>query len=324
MHVFYAPHAVIGRRPRHGAVRATGRLVWVRGAAQVRLVRILVTGATGFVGWNVARDLASRGHEVIAAHHARAPEPSLAAAWWRFSLEAPALPPALDAVVHCAAIATVKGCGDDPARAERVNVEASRALAAECTARAIPLVLTSTDLVFDGARAPYREDDEARPTHVYGATKLRAERAVLEHDPRHVVLRLALVVGAHAGRPGGFLSWLVQGLSEGRPTPLYTNQVRTPLFVGDVAAVAEAACARRLAGGVYHLGSGPPRTREQIGRVVARVLALSDDAIVPTALPRPPDAPVDDCSLDTTKIERALGVRLTPLEDALVRTKTEL
>lgn len=286
-------------------------------------MRIFVTGAAGFVGWNVARDLAARGHEVIAAHHARPLDPSLPVRGWPLSLEAPQLPEAIDAIVHCAAIATVKGCDDDPARAERVNVDGSRRLAELSTARGIPLVLASTDLVFDGTQPPYREHDVARPTHTYGATKLRAEQAVRAVDARHVVLRLALVVGAHAGAPGGFLSWLVTGLREGRATPLYTNQVRTPLFVGDVAPIAEAACARRLAGGVYHLGSGPPRTREQIGRVVARVLGLSDAAIVPTHLALD-GREADDCTLDTQKIERALGVRFTPLEDALVRVREEM
>lgn len=276
-------------------------------------MRIFVTGATGFVGGNVARDLAALGHAVVPGRR-----PSL-------TLEAPTIPEAVDAVVHCAAIASVAACDADPARAESINVTGSRTLAEEAARRGIPLVLTSTDLVFDGGAAPYGEDAPTSAPTLYGQTKARAERAVLDADPGHVVLRLALVVGAHDGAPGGFLAWLVDALRTRRPTALYTNQVRAPLFVGDVAPVAHAAVTRRLAGGVYHLASERGVTREDVGRAVARAFALPDDAIVPTALDRGPTLPaLDDCTLDASKVRRALGIAFTPLDQALARVRAAL
>jgi dTDP-4-dehydrorhamnose reductase len=271
-----------------------------------RPVRIFVTGATGLVGENVARDLAARGHEIIAATRAT------------FTLEAPSIPDAVDGVVHCAAITSVAACEADPVRAVALNVHATAWLAREAAQRRIPLVFTSTDLVFDGSRAPYAEDAEPCPPTHYGRTKVDAERAVLDTDERHSVLRLALVVGARRGQPGGFLEWLVRGLRERTPTPLYVNQRRTPLFVGDVAPIAEAALAGRLRG-THHLASGESLSREAIGRAVARAFDLDDEAIVATVLEREARfAPIDDCALDTRKL-RALGFAFTPLDRALTQ-----
>jgi len=273
-------------------------------------VRIFVTGATGFVGENVARDLAARGHEVIGATRET------------FMLEAPTIPD-VEAVVHCAAIATVKDCEADPARAVRLNVDATRTLAREAARRGIPLVFTSTDLVFDGGDAPYAEDAPTSAPTLYGRTKADAERAVLEASADHAVLRLALVVGAHGGAPGGFLRWLVQGLRDRVRLPLYVNQRRAPLYAADIAPVVELVVDRRL-GGIHHLASERSLTREAIGRSAARAFDLPDDAIVPTTLDRGPDLPsVDDCALDTRAL-RARGVTFTPLETALAFVRDRL
>ncbi|MFO0682580.1 MAG: sugar nucleotide-binding protein [Sandaracinus sp.] len=287
-------------------------------------MRILVTGGTGFVGANVARDLARSGHEVIATRHARAPVAIPGVAWEPLSLETPALPAHVEAVVHCAAIATVSACEADPARAERVNVEGTRRLALETAARGIPFVLASTDLVFDGSAPPYAERDVPTPASIYAHTKARAERAALEAHPHAHVLRLALVVGAHLDRAGGFLAWTLDALREGRALPLYTSQRRTPLFVGDVANVAEAACARRLAPGIYHLASEQTFTREEIGRLVARTFGLPEDAIVPTPFTRAGTLVTDDTTLRIDALRAAIGFSPTPLAEALSRVRRSL
>lgn len=287
-------------------------------------MRVLVTGGTGFVGANVAADLARRGHAVRATHHTRSPSALEGVSWAPLSLESPSLPADVDAVVHCAAIATVRACDDDPARAERVNVDATRQLAAAAAARGIPFVLASTDLVFDGSAPPYAESDPPTPASTYAATKARAERAAIEARAGAVVLRLALVVGAHGERAGGFLAWTLEALRARRPLPLYTTQRRTPLYVGDVAAVAEAACTGRLAPGTYHLASDRAFSREEIGRLVARTFALSDDVIVPTPFTRGGAVVADDTTLRIDALRAAIGFSPTPLEVALERVRAAI
>ena len=262
-------------------------------------MRVFVTGASGFVGENVARDLAALGHLVVPGRREDG-----------FTLESPVLPE-VDAVVHCAAIASVKACADDPARAEQLNVVATRTMAREAARRGIPFVFTSTDLVFDGTRAPYDASGTPNATSVYGRTKIDAEHHVLEAD--QIVLRLALVVGAHRGRPGGFLSWMLAALAAREPVPLYTNQIRTPLWVGDIARAIDVVLGERLHG-IHHLASATPHTREAIGRLAARTFGLSEESIVPTALDQG-----DDCTLIASP-----DFSFTPLETALVWTRDRI
>src|SRR5439155_22300812 len=84
-----------------------------------------------------------------------------------------------DAVIHAGARARIADCHRDPDHAYRVNTAGSGTLAELSATAGARLLLVSTDLVFDGERAPYREEDPTAPTSVYGLTTSAAETAVL-------------------------------------------------------------------------------------------------------------------------------------------------
>ena len=90
----------------------------------------------------------------------------------------------LAGVLHPAAYTAVDKAEEEPDLAERVNALAPRLVAAACQRRGIPMVLVSTDFVFDGARRlPYLPEDQPAPHSVYGRTKLRGELAAHEAHP---------------------------------------------------------------------------------------------------------------------------------------------
>ena len=87
-------------------------------------------------------------------------------------------------VIHTAAYTAVDKAEEEEGLALKINGDACRILAARCAALEIPLVLISTDFVFDGqSDRPYREDDTTNPLSAYGRTKLAGERAALEAHP---------------------------------------------------------------------------------------------------------------------------------------------
>ena len=146
--------------------------------------RILVTGATGQLGAYLVRELVARGFDVVAWGHTR-PAKVFGVPAQPVDLTNPhdltaafrnARP---NVVIHAAAMSAVSDCARDPARAEAVNTRATGALADLCDGARARLVFVSTDLVFDGERAPYCETDDPAPLSVYGRTKGAAERAVL-------------------------------------------------------------------------------------------------------------------------------------------------
>lgn len=160
------------------------------------MIRVLVTGAGGQVGADVARALRSRA-EVIALDRAgldlARPE-----AIERCVREArPGL------IVNAAAYTAVDRAESEPDLAHAVNARAPGILGAEAKRCGALLVHYSTDYVFDGTkRGPYVETDPTAPLGVYGASKLEGERAVAASGCAHVILRTSWV---YAPRGRNFL-----------------------------------------------------------------------------------------------------------------------
>jgi dTDP-4-dehydrorhamnose reductase len=286
---------------------------------------ILLTGASGLLGSYLLCLLVERGLPVVAWSGSRAGElfgvplhpvdlTDSAALTAAFQTVRPAL------VFHTAALARVADCHRDPERARQVNAGASAELARLCAASGARLVHVSTDLVFDGEHAPYREEDPVAPLSVYGRTKAEAEQAV-QAMPGNVVVRVSLLLGPSLVGKTGFFEEQVTALRGGRKVPLFEDEWRTPL---DLASAAEGllAIGQSEVGGLLHLGGWERWSRLEIGRQLAGLLGLAEEGIVavrrefaPAAEPRPPDV-----SLDSSRFRGLFpGVADLPLSAALAR-----
>lgn len=225
-------------------------------------MRILVTGASGQLGPYVVDELVRRGHDVVAwsgtssgqvAGVSLSPvdltdESAIDRAWSETAVEV---------VIHLAAQAKPADAFRDPEHTRRVNVDATAALADQSVRWGSKLVFTSTDLAFDGENAPYSEDRDACATSVYAQSKFQAERIVLEHADRPVVVRTALMFGPSRFGAPNFFDQQVAALRAGDLPKLFHDEYRTPLALCTAAAgLAEAA--EVDATGLYHLG-GPER-----------------------------------------------------------------
>jgi len=220
-------------------------------------------------------------------------------------------------IIHTAARSRAEEVRIDPKTAWEVNVAATRRLAQWCAARQRRLVLTSTDLVFDGTRAWNREDDPAVPVLEYGRTKRAAESAVLEL-PRGLVVRLSLLFGpSHAGRPV-YYDRTLAALARGEPETFFVDEFRTPL---DLATAAEALArlAASEARGLVHLAGSERMSRFELIRRVAAALGFDGGLVqgnrqsdAPSPEPRPADV-----SLDTERLVCLLpGLRRPTVEQA--------
>jgi len=160
-----------------------------------------------------------------------------------------------DVVFNATAYNRVDAAETKPERAFAVNANAPRAIArAACAAGAL-LVHVSTDYVFDGASTrPYREDDEARPLSVYGASKLAGESHVLASGAEHLVVRTSGLLGrgGSAQKGGSFVDRILEQARAGKPLRVVADQVFAPTFAGELAD-ALVALARSRARGLYHV-----------------------------------------------------------------------
>jgi dTDP-4-dehydrorhamnose reductase len=184
-----------------------------------------------------------------------------------------------DVVVHTAALAGVSDCFRDPQRAACINTRGSAILAELAHRAKVPLVHVSTDMVFDGEHAPYREEDAAVPVSVYGRTKAEAERAVLAY-PRNTVVRLPLLFGPTQTDQPSFFDQQFLALRKRQRISLFYDEWRTPLSLL-VAARALLVLAASGPFGLLHVG-GPERlSRLEMGQKLAAFLGCDPGAIEP-------------------------------------------
>ncbi len=283
--------------------------------------RILITGASGFLGGHLCRVAAQEG-EVVGAFHLHDSVPKDALAVQMDLQEETALRKRLEEIdpqilVH-AAVMQVDACEHNPELAERINVQASRSIAEWCARRRRRLVYISSDLVFDGAKGNYREIDVAQPVMIYGKTKLAAEQEVLRTCSSACVARLPLMYGFPvAGGSNFFLSMLAR-LQRGESSPVFHDQYRTPGLVNNLAAaVWELACSDYR--GIMHLAGATRCSRYEFARSVCRFANLNEALLQPvsmfeTALPAPRP---QDVSLDCSLANSVLHTKLLEVEKGL-------
>lgn len=269
-------------------------------------MRLLITGASGQLGAYLLRELSGRGFSTAAWSGSRSSElfgfhltpidltgrAGVAAA---FRAARP------DVVIHGAALSSVARCHREPILAEAVNVGGTRLLAelaAEARAR---LLYISTDLVFDGQRGGYREEDTPNPLSIYGRTKLFAEDSIRRYE-RGLVLRVSLLFGPSLiGRPS-FFDQQVTALRQRQLCTLFNDEWRTPLSLLTVAR-ALIVLAESDHVGVLHLGGSERMTRLEMGRRLSAVLGADASVIMPARrddVPAPEPRP-RDVSLDSSR-----------------------
>jgi len=153
-------------------------------------------------------------------------------------------------------------------------------------------------MVFDGLKAPYREDDPVCPINAYGEQKAEAERLVLERNPEALICRMPLMFGEAGPVAKSFVQSMARAMKEGREIALFTDEYRTPVSGRDAASGIFLGLLK--ARGVLHLG-GPERiSRYEFGKLLRDVLKVPGAKLapciqqsVPLPAPRPPDVSFD-------------------------------
>ncbi|MCU0508826.1 MAG: SDR family oxidoreductase [Anaerolineae bacterium] len=294
--------------------------------------KLLITGVSGYVGRAVAPPAAAAFASVTGTYHRHAPAASPEGVTLTPAAieEIPALIRALrpDVVLHTAAAWRT----EEEARA--VIVEGTRGIALACAETGVRLVHLSTDLVFDGERGPYAEDDPPAPVNFYGAAKAEAERIVAEvfsradegrpSTPFHsaqdgpalprgaVIVRTSLVTCFDPPDPRT-APVLAALRGEAAAVTLFTDEYRCPVRTEDLAA-ALIELAQSDFAGVLHV-AGPERlSRYELGLRIAAYYGLNPAAGIRPGLSSDSGmARPRDCSLRIDLARRVLRASLHPL-----------
>lgn len=276
--------------------------------------RILVTGASGFLGRQVVD--AFRGDHPVSAQGFRRADGLLACDLRErgqvLALLAAAAP---DWIIHCSAYREPDFCELNPAEAGRLNVDSTRHLV-EGMPAGCRLLFISSDYVFDGTRPPYREADPTAPVNEYGRTKVRGEQLALAR-PGNLVVRIPVLVGPDPEGVRGFVTQMVDEVRAGLPRVVDHVLVRCPTATRDVAQAVRFLVGRGEPG-VWHASAPFAGTRYELTCEVARQLGLDAAHLTPSreVIPRAARRPVD-ASLDSTRLRSAGFNGLRGLPDML-------
>ena len=192
------------------------------------MIRILLLGRTGQVGWELNRSLLPLG-EVVALSRAEAdfsrPE----------SLRQIVRNAGAQIIVNAVAYTAVDKAESEEPAAYLVNADAPAVLAEEANRSNAMLVHYSTDYVFDGTKPePYAEDDKPNPINAYGRTKLAGEQNIQNSGCRHLILRTSWV---YSSRGQNFVKTILRLAQHREELRIVADQVGTPTsarFIADV------------------------------------------------------------------------------------------
>ena len=281
---------------------------------------MLVTGASGFLGWNIIQR--AKNHWEIFGVCLNHPADISGVKILRTDITRyqelkkiffDIMP---DAVIHTAAISDPNTCQQNPEKSRMINTDAAIHLAGLCAKVDIPFVFTSTDLVFDGTDAPYFEDDEPCPVSLYGEQKVLAENGMKNEFPSTVICRLPLMFGDPGPVAKNFLQPLARALSEGPPPRLFIDEYRTPL--SGASAAKGLMMALQAQPPIIHLGGPACISRYEFGCLVANVLGVPRSHIIScrqTDIKMPAKRPLNVC-LDSRHAD-AMGFRPIPIREEL-------
>jgi dTDP-4-dehydrorhamnose reductase len=289
-------------------------------------MKVLLTGASGLVGHATLLALLARGHEVLAVGHERLPPlPVVAAAQKKaFAIQSDLMDDsALDrlifdyypeAIINAAALSSQGAVDAKPDLAEKLNVALPRRLSQIAFHLSSRLIHLSTDFVFDGTGGPYRSTDVPMPRTLYGQLKLMAEKEVLRHGGDHVVvLRITVVNGNSPTGSRGLHEKLFHTWAAGKVATLFSDEMRQPVSVINVADVLTELVERPNLHGLFHWAGPDVLSRYDIGRTILKHFGLPENLVVPALAVEQPDA-------DTRP--RRLELILPPLFGKLKATPT--
>jgi len=272
-------------------------------------LKLLLIGAQGQVGWELARRLPALG--AVTATDRSTLDLADPDAIRRVVREARPEP-----IVNAAAYTAVDKAESEPAVATQINGDAPGVLAEEAKRSGALLVHYSTDYVFDGEKpGAYVETDTPNPVSAYGRSKLAGERAVMASGCRHLIFRTCWVYGP---RGRNFLLTILKAARERPELKVVDDQFGAPTSSAAIAEATVRAIATKRGNGIYHMSAGGRTTWHGFAQAIVEAAGLKTPVLpIPTSgYPTPARRPRNSI-LDNSRLKIDFGIEVPEWRDGL-------
>lgn len=197
------------------------------GTGEKTIMKILVTGVKGQLGYDVMKVLRARNIPCVGADLEQFDITDAKGARTFIQNCAP------DAVIHCSAYTAVDRAEENPEACAAVNADGPRNIAEACKKIGAKMVYISTDYVFPGTgERAYETDDPKGPLNVYGRTKLGGEEAVRAILGRYFIIRISWVFGKNGSN---FIRTMLRLGKEKGAVNVVCDQIGSPTYTADLA-----------------------------------------------------------------------------------------
>ena len=250
-------------------------------------MKILITGANGFLGQYLSLKLLEKNYEIIATGRGECRLPITGSAGFQYLSMDFTDPFAVhdvfekykpEIIVHAGAMTRVDECEQEQWQAYLTNVEGTVTMLLNAEEHKSFFIFVSTDFVFDGEKGMYREDDIANPVNHYGKTKRESEEAVMEYDYNWAIVRTSLVYGKPSAAGSNILTVVKGKLEKGEEYSVVDDQVRTATYIEDLADGISLIIEKK-ATGIFHLSGLDVLTPYQMACKTADYLNLDKSLI---------------------------------------------
>jgi dTDP-4-dehydrorhamnose reductase len=250
-------------------------------------MKILITGANGFLGHYLTAQLLQKNLKVIATGKGNCRLPFGGAANFVyapmdfadeenvmavFNQHKPTV------VVHAGAMSKPDECEENKEATWLVNVTGTANILTAAEKYNCPFIYISTDFIFDGVKGMYTETDEPNPVNYYGQTKLAAEKLVQQYKHNWAIVRTVLVYGKPLSGRSNILTIVKEKLEKGEGYKVVSDQIRTPTYVEDLAAGIISIIEKNKTG-VWHLSGADVLTPYDMACAAAGYLQLNKNLL---------------------------------------------
>ena len=286
--------------------------------------KILITGGSGLLGSNIAK-LAASKFKVYATYN-KHPVSMKDVSFFQIDLtkeeqcvKIEKIRP--DFIIHCAALTNIDNCEDHPNEAFDQNALASINVAEKAKSIGAYLIHISTDNVFDGTKGNYKENEIPNPINVYGKTKFEAEKSISSIHPKSCIVRTN-IYGWNKIDKFSLAEWMLNKLTNNLELPAFEDVFFSPILVNDLIEVLFKLQGKKHEG-ILHIAGSEKCSKLDFAYKIAEIFDLDKDIIKPVSIRESElKAPRGrDTSLNVSKAEKILKIRLPSVEEGLEKMK---